>query len=65
MRRPLARTALTCSSQNLADDPSAHVGESILPALKEIRQPLVIDAQQVQDCRLQVVHMPTALALKL
>ena len=34
-----------------------HVGQPEVAALIAVSQPLVIEAQQVQDCRVQVVDM--------
>jgi hypothetical protein len=49
------------SSQHGFDDISMHVGQSEVAALETIRQPLVIDAQQVQQRGLEIVDMDAVL----
>ena len=41
--------------QDLRHDVAVHVGQPEVAALEPVRQPRVIDAEQVQDRRLQVV----------
>ena len=60
-RRP---SAAECSSaacyslrQDIPDDTPVDVGQAVMPALKLIRQPFVIDPQAVQHSRVQIVHM--------
>ena len=47
--------------QDLADDVSFNVGQSVVPPLVLERQLFVVDAQAVQDRRLQVVHVYSVL----
>ena len=50
------------SADNLFHDAAADVGQPEPAALEEVRQLLVVDAEQVQDRRLQVVDMDAASA---
>ena len=43
--------------QNLMHDPPVHVGESVVPALEAESQTLVIDAEDVQQGRVQIVDV--------
>ena len=45
------------SGQNLLDDLSMHVRQAVVAALIQEGQSRVIDAQALQDRRVQVVHM--------
>src|SRR5439155_3534354 len=45
------------SGQKLLHDVTMHVREPEAAALEQKRQPLVIDAQEVQDRRLQIVYV--------
>ena len=45
------------SGQHVADHFAAHVGEAEIAPLEPVRQPRVVQSQQVQDRGLQVVRM--------
>ncbi len=45
------------SRQNLRHHPPMHIRQPEIPALEPVRQALVRDSQQVQDRRLQIMHM--------
>ena len=47
---------ILCPKQRLHHRPH-HVGQPEMPALELVGQPRVIDAQAVQDGRVQVVHV--------
>ena len=49
LRRPLC--------QNSLDDVSSHIGQPEIPALEPVRQPQVVDAEKVQDRRVEVVDV--------
>ena len=55
------RIAYRDSDKRLSDDPVDHfpvnIGQPEIPARIAIRQPLVIEAQQMQDGRVQVVEV--------
>ncbi len=43
--------------ENVVDDPAGNIGQAIAPAVVEIRQPLVIESEQVQDGGVQIVNV--------
>ena len=45
------------SGEQLVDDVSMHVGQTMVAALEDERQRFVVKAQEVQQCRLQVVNV--------
>ena len=53
--RPL--TVTVSSRQQFADNMAMHIGQPELAARVEMGQPLVVDAELMQDRRLQVMHV--------
>src|SRR5713101_2570278 len=47
---------LMLSGENLVYNTAMHVGETEVPALELVGEPLVVDAQQVEHGGVQVVH---------
>jgi hypothetical protein len=45
------------SGEELRDNVAVHVGESKIPTLEAERELLVVDAEEVHDRRVDVVHM--------
>src|SRR5262249_22247714 len=45
------------SRNDLLDDLAVHVGQAIVATLETVGEFLVVEAEQVQDARLQVVHV--------
>src|SRR5688572_16427663 len=58
---PSGTAISSTSGDNFLDYPAAHIRQAKLTPLKEVRQFLVVDAQQVQDGRLQVMDMNATL----
>src|SRR5579859_7143291 len=50
-------SSLRGSSEDVLDDPAMHVGQPMMTALIEERQPGVVNAQAVQHGRVQVVNV--------
>src|SRR5205823_12966365 len=56
--RPQQRPSAPARSRDeIAHHPAVDVGQSVFAALKPISQPLVVQAEQVQDGRVQVVDV--------
>ncbi len=53
----VTRTALAFSRHNIFDHISSHVGQAEIATLESERQFQMIQAQLMQDRRLQIVHM--------
>jgi len=49
------------SGEELLDEPAVDVGQAKVAALEAIRQPLVVEAEQVQQRRVQVVDVDLVL----
>ena len=47
-------------TKNVLHDAAIHVGQSEIPAVMRIREPFVVDPQQVQNRRVQVVQVHSA-----
>ena len=45
------------SGDDLIDHPPSHIGQAKVPARIPIRQPFVIQSEQMQDRRVQIVHV--------
>src|SRR5688500_8587420 len=45
------------SRQNVLHHVPMHVGQPVVPTLKLVREPLVIDPELVQNRRLQIMHV--------
>jgi hypothetical protein len=55
----MLRPSLSCSddsTQNRLDDVPVHIGQPALDAVVVVAQPLVIESEEMQDGRVQVVN---------
>jgi hypothetical protein len=56
---PLARRE-SSSSQNVLHDSAVHIGQAEVAAGVAVSQLLVVESQEMQQCRMQIVHVDLA-----